>query len=928
VEQLLATKLFIPPIRPGLVIRPRLVERLSAGLYRKLALISAPAGFGKTTLVTEWLDNFRLDAKEEEQIPIKVAWLSLHEDDNDLARFLTYFVAALKQIEGIGDTFGEEALSMLQSPQPPSTETILTSLINEITAIPDQLVFVLDDYHLIEDQTIHDALSFLLEHQPPQLHLVIATREDPLLPLARLRAKDQLTELRAGDLRFIYSETADFLNRVMGLDLSVEDIIALEGRTEGWIAGLQLAAISMRGHTDAFSFIQSFAGSNRLVLDYLIEEVLNQQPPEVQNFLMQTAVLNRLTGALCDAVTGQEDGQAILEILERTNIFIIHLDSERRWYRYHHLFADLLQQRLYQTRPEEIPTLHSRASEWYEHHGFVDEAIEHALRCGDFERAVNLIEVNIDALWGLGEHRKLHRWLDELPEDLLLSKPSLSIFQARLQCARGQLDAAERTLNGVEQRLAPSADHGVGSELQKQISLSNSEKLKLRGRAAATKALICSYQGNVSGIIKFAHQALDYLPEHDQIWRGLTASVLGNAHGFKGDMRAAYEARFEALQACKDVGNVYLVMLANLQLAITLRAQGQLQRTIEICRQQMQIAIELGMSQTRLTGYLLAVWGETLAELNDLEGALDRAKKGFQLTERSRDLQMIGWSFMCLIRILFSSGDLVEVEKTLHKMEEFARESLMPPWVTNQMTAWKARLWLAQGKLENAIQWIRERDLSTDGKNKPQQEIDFFSLFDYLVLARIRIANGQLQEAIGLLDHLLVAAEAGGRIEKVIEIKILQALTFQAGGETDRALSRLKQALALAEPEGFIRIFVDEGPPMVRLLHEALGRGIAPQYTHRLLAAFSLDEPEQADTTTYHTDQSGLIEPLSERELEVLALIAEGCTNQEIASRLFLSLNTVKVHTRNIYGKLGTNNRTQASAKARELGILHNLLDA
>ncbi len=433
---------------------------------------------------------------------------------------------------------------------------------------------------------------------------------------------------------------------------------------------------------------------------------------------------------------------------------------------------------------------------------------------------------------------------------------------------------------------------------------------------------MCSYQGDVPGIIQYAGQALEYLPREDLTWRSVAALTLGNVHGFKGDMTAAYEARSETARACEAVGYNYFVIIANLEVAITLREQGRLQRTIEICQQQMQLAIELGLPQTRAVGWLLAVWGETLAELNDLNEALDRAKNGFELTERSGDLQFLGWSFMCLIRILISRGDLADAQETIQKMENIARESHLPPWITNQMAAWQTRLWLAQDKLEAASHWVEERGLDARGEPKPIQEIGFFLLFDYLVLARILIAQGQLDEAIKLLKHVLKAAETGGRTSKVIEIKILQALTYQAGGEMERALSALEGALTLAEPEGFIRIFVDEGRPMAHLLHEALSRGIAPDYVRCLLAAFPTDEPAQAGTRTSSSDQSKLVEPLSQRELEVLQLIAEGLTNREIAERLFLSLNTVKVHTRNIYGKLNVRSRTQAIARSQELGLL------
>jgi LuxR family maltose regulon positive regulatory protein len=634
---LLRTKLYIPPVRPELVPRPRLIERLNAGLHRKLTLVSAPAGFGKTTLVSEWVQ-----AMGGATPPIAIAWLSLDESDNDPTRFLVYFVAALQtlalrcppsmsrgEVEGIEANIGKGALSALQSSQPPPTEDILTVLINEITAIPDRIVLVLDDYHLIGAQPIHDALTFLLRHLPPRMHLVIAAREDPLLPLARLRARGQLTELRATDLRFTSSEAAEFLNQAMSLDLSEKDIVALETRTEGWIAGLQLAAISMQGHKDTSSFINSFTGSHRFVLDYLIEEVLEQQSESVQTFLRQTAVLNRLTGPLCDAVrfgyaetpsssegtavTKQENGQAVLEALEAANLFIVPLDEERRWYRYHHLFADLLRQRLSQTQPEQVPTLHRRASEWFEQNGFADEAIEHALRADDFDHAADMIEKHVDAIWGFGQHAILQRWVAELPDALVFSKPQLCIFHAWYLWVNGQLDAAERTLQAAEQAIDSSADRATETDPQEQVSITNSDRAKLQGRAAAVRAFIGSFRGDVPGIIQHARQALLYLPQQDLTWRTLAAIVLGDAHLFKGDMTEAYRARLEALGTSKAAGDVYLNMIVNQKLLVVLRQQGQLQRTAEVCQQQMQFANESGISETVMVGNLLEIGGVVLA---------------------------------------------------------------------------------------------------------------------------------------------------------------------------------------------------------------------------------------------------------------------------------------------------------------------------
>lgn len=926
-ETPLRTKLFIPPLRPNLVERSRLVERLHDGIQlgHKLTLISAPAGFGKTTLASEWIHSLQTDGAVE--CDHQIAWLSLDEDDSNPTRFLVYFITALNQAEGEDVAFGESMLSMLDSPQSPPVEDVLVALINGISTVAHRVVVVLDDYHLIDSTPVDDTLTFLLDYQPPQMHLVIVTRSDPDLPLARLRAHGQLTELRAADLRFTSAETAAFLNKVMDLNLSAGDIAALESRTEGWIAGLQLTAISMKGRDDAATFIESFTGSHHFIVEYLLEDVLNQQPQRVQEFLLRTAILKRLNGALCDALTGLENGHSILENLVRDNLFIMRLDEQRHWYRYHQFFADVLRERLHYTRPDEEIMLHLRASNWYEQNGFTDEAIEHALHAADHERTADLLEEHIEALWGQGEHSKLQRWLNALPEAFMYSKPIVSIFQARYQCNSGQLDAAERTLEAAEAALDANHAPGPGSGAEMGIVLRHSDEVKLRGRVAATRAIMCSYQGDVAGIIARARQALSFLPEEDVTWRSVTAIVLGNAYGFKGDMQAAYEARFEAMKACQAAGDIYFVMISNLELAITLREQGHLQRTIGLCRQQLQFAADRGLSQSRAVGWLLAIWGETLAELGELDAALKKAKKGFEQTLRSGDFQLIGWSFMCLTRVLVSRGDLAEAQELIRRMERFAQEASLPPWITSQMSVWQVRIWLAQEDMTAIAQWIARSRLPTGNETIPPQEIGFFLLFDYIVLARVLASLAQLEESSELLRHLLAAAEVAHRTSSAIEILVLQALTLRAKGEPKEALSALELGLVLAEPLGFVRIFVDEGPAMAQLLCEALDENIAPQYVRHLLAAFDMDESPPVEDTRPVPDQSELIEPLSERELEIVQLIADGLANRQIAARLFLSLNTVKVHTRNIYGKLGVHSRTQAVAEARTLGLISSDLN-
>jgi LuxR family maltose regulon positive regulatory protein len=990
---LLQTKLHIPPVRPTpstglpsatlgtgrarLVSRPRLTDRLNAGRGQnlgfgsKLTLISAPAGFGKTTLVAEWVHSL-----SEAGMAGGIAWLSLDEDDNDLARFLVYVVASLQTIEA--DT-GRGVLNQLQSSAvagaapPAATKDILTVLINDLAALPDRTILILDDYHLIEDQAIHDALTFLLARLPRQMHLVISTREDPPLPLARLRARGQLIELRATDLRFTSSEAAEFLNQAMGLALSVDEVAALEARTEGWIAGLHLAALALQGlalqgtvsmhrREDAAGFIRSFIGSHRFVLDYLVEEVLERQPENVQMFLLQTSILDRLAGPLCDAVRfgyaespstpggdavrfgyaespstpggdavrfgseshgGQEGSQATLERLDRANLFIVPLDNERHWYRYHHLFADLLRRRLRQAHPEWTATLHQRASIWLEQNGLADEAVEHALRARDLARTADLMEAHADAAWRRGDHAKLRQWLDALPLETIRTKPRLCVYHTWYLFTGGRHKEAELALQACEEML--EASPGLAADPSFLVSknpLSAADRQLMRGRAAVIRAFIATYIGDVPAIIHHARHALDCLPGEDLIWRRDAALALGDAHGFRGDLGSAYAARLAAAEASRAAGDTVFSLLAHLKVLITLREQGRLQRTIELCQEQIEFASRSGLMRTPVPGGFLTIWGEALAETGDLAGGLDLVTKGMELTERGGESLVTSWGYLCLARVLYSSGDTAGAAAVARKVEREARKRQVPPWIAAEMAAWKARSWLAQGKLAAASRWARQRGLMAGDQPKQVDEFDFFSLNTFVVVARLLLAQKRWDAAIGLLSHLLASAEVGERTSKAIEILSLQAMASQGKGDMSLALTVIEKALTLAEPEGFVQTFVDEGPPMARLLYEALRRGTAPEYVTRLLAAFPVAEPEPTGPSTSQIRESTLLEPLSERELEVLHLIAEGLTNREIASQLVLSLNTVKGHNRSIYGKLGVHSRTQAVARSQALGLL------
>ena len=900
--ELLRTKLFIPRPRENLVSRPRLVEWLNAGLDKKLTLIAAPAGFGKTTLLSEWIP----------QSPRCVTWLSLDDGDNDSTRFWTYFISSL---QGLRPQLGESALALLQSLQTFPITSILTALINDISAFPDEFAIVLDDYHVIDSQPIHEALTYLIAHLPANMHLVMTTRIDPPLPLARLRARDKLTELRANDLRFSADETESFLNHEVGKRLTAEEVAVLEARTEGWIAGLQIAALSMQGRDDISGFIRTFSGSHRHILGYLADEALNQRPKGTLNFLLQTSILDRLCGSLCDAVTRENGGQEILESLEHANLFITPLDDEGRWYRYHHLFAEVLQARLRQDNSEMPAELHRRASEWYEAHNSIPEAVQHALAAGELDRAAQLIGRQRWILLGRGEANTLHHWLDILPVELLRKHPGLSLAYAWILSLLEQPEMIEAHLIDAEYALAKSTT----SASQESVENPNT----IRGEIATLRAEIALSQLDIPHAIALCREALELLPEENTMMRGVTTYYLGHAERRDGNMIEAERAYTEASSIGLQTDNLLLALHALANLSSVQITMGRLREAARTSQRILEVTEERQRQSWPVAGLAYQGLSKLYYEWNDLDAAEQFSRQGIEYGQRGGLIGLEFNSLSVLASTLQAQGDSSSADEILKEIAVINAKNHHPIYAS-QSAAWEARLRLQQGRIEQAVLWAESCGLKV-------RDPDWLypRAVEYLTLASVLVAQGKFEGVEGILNRLRQGAEANKLTGDLIEILIQQALYWYALNKKEHAFQLIERALTLAEPEGFVRSFVDGGEPIHLLLLDYQSMiskrhagGFDSEairlltYSDKLLGVFS------TDLSIEITEPDSIPESLSERELDVLRLIATGRTNQEIADILVIALSTVKSHINNIYGKLGTKRRTQAIAIARDLGFI------
>ncbi|HEX6544436.1 MAG TPA: LuxR C-terminal-related transcriptional regulator [Ktedonobacterales bacterium] len=898
---LLATRMLMPRTPARLVTRTHVWHRLQRGMERPLTLLTAPPGFGKTTSLAAWV----------RQVETPVAWVSLDVSDNEPEQFWAYVLSALEQASP-GITGG--ALAMLRSIHAPPLPIILRALLNAVVGSPRDVVLVLDDYHHISESIIHETLAALLDHPPTQLHLYLASRQEPPLPLARLRARDEVNEIRADDLRFRLDEVAEFLSGVMDMRLPFEDVLALAERTDGWIAGLQLAGLSLQQHPDPAAFVASFNGSHRHIMQYLGDEALAAQPADVRAFLLRTSLLDRMSAPLCDALTGRHDSRALLDRIVRANLFVVALDDEGRWYRYYHLFADLLRHHLHEEAPELVPDLHRKAARWLENDGQITEAAHHLFAIPDFDAAAGLLERIYGDLIRRGDIVTLTSLLERLPTDMLAERPALSLAMAEACYARGQLAASDRHIAAAERAVARMPTATADDQRQQRI---------LTGRIAADRAVLSSMHGAGEAAFVYSQKARELLADDDSLHRAGVFITVGHAWRFKGDLVAADNAYAEAARLSFEAGSPFLGALATDMRMLVANARGHLHLSANLSRQIIALAESRGEAARSLAGNGWSNLGWRLYEWNDLDGAEEALRQALALGEQWGDVEDQVDSHLWLALVYQAQGKPEQARASLQRADDLLREGEQSgqtfPWLPPIVIVASARLALMQGRLADAEHWMAA---IRDGFSRDSA----IRVLGDLTCVRVLLALGEAAEAQSLLDDLLLRAMANGETAYEIEARMLQALTWQASGETTRAINALGQATAQAMPEGYIRLFLDEGAPMIALLkllrdHPTVREDVAG-YCTKLLVLAGAEAWATAPATPQPRTHSELAEPLSAREIEVLRLLAKGYSNQEIASELVIALSTVKTHVHHLYAKLQTPDRLRAVTRARALGLL------
>jgi LuxR family maltose regulon positive regulatory protein len=891
---LLNTKLNIPPVRPAHVQRLELLQKLDKIREYKLALIVASAGYGKTALVSEWIARTSMN----------VVWFSVDSGDNDPVRFWDYVIAA---IQTAYPDIGEQTLTLLHEPQPLPVETILSTLINELSALPDVLALVLDDYHVIDSPSIHEGLAFLVEHLPTQLRLVMTTRTDPPLPLARMRVRNQLLELRSDDLRFSPSQIATFFTDVMGLTLTSDEVAVLDKRVEGWIAGLQLAGLALQGKRDTAEFIASFAGDHRYVLDYLGDEILDRQPEAIQQFLLQTSILERLNADLCDTVTATAESRSVLEHLERNHFFVVALDDQRQWYRYHHLFADFLQHRLGLKYPDRVKALHQRASHWFERNGLPSEAIGHALAAQDYGRAAELVESIAELLiWRRAEHTTLLGWLTALPDSVLQAYPRLYLYHAWVLFLTNQMSAALQRVRDAEHAL-----NIAGESPEPQIA----------GMLAAVHSTLTGMHQQFPETLTLSRQALELLPEEAVSWRCMAAINLGVTYAYVGEVHEAVEVLSYAMELSQEIGSTFAMLSAFWHLSSLQIAQLSLHAAEDTC-QKLEHATQLpGLQHYPIKGYIALLMGEVCMERNHLD-ASERylLESADQINPESFPLALLR-AYIGLSRLKTLQGDMEGADYYWRYAEQLERMSRLQGRATLLSVA-RARRWFEQGNLEAVESWTAENRLGIDDGFSYHREAY------YLILARLYIARGNMADkALYLLERMVKKAEVSQRNGSLIRALTLQTVAFQASNDSQKGAEALARALSLAEPEQPMHVFADEGPPIALLLEKVLdmqrkgqlATPISAEYATRLLTVMG---KRSVSPVLTRRAVGHLADALSQRELEVLRLLADGMDSNEIAERLVIAVDTARKHIKNIYSKLDVHSRWEAIKHAEEYNLL------
>jgi ATP/maltotriose-dependent transcriptional regulator MalT len=898
---ILSLKLQIPPSRLLLVSRARLLDVLNGGVHRKLTLISAPAGYGKTTLLSEWAAGCQW----------RLGWITLATADNDTERFLAYLISAI-QTASAGLPKLDGILGARFSLQPMPLDAVLAILVNQLVSVFDKLVIVLDEYHLIENREIHNFLNDLIDNLPPNIHMVISTRVDPPLRLARLRAKDQLNEVTERDLRFTLQEAGTFFEAVMGLSLTSEQVAELEARTEGWVTGLQLVGLSLKDREHHGELIKTLPGTHRYILDYLVEEVYSGLPPTLQTFLLRVSILERLSPDLCNTVMGEANdvlqSKKILEYLDASNLFVEPLDNQRQWYRFHPLFADFLRDRLATLHGHELPDLHRRAAAWYDDHGLLSEAVQHCFAANDFDHAADLIQAQAKDMLGRGELSTLLRWIQTLPEGMVSTRPQLGLARAWGMLMRDQSGFWDTIDKHIDQIAA-----GFGITLDGLLSaLAESEPDSPRRSGLGEFAMLQAFSrrdtGDTGDTIKLFEAALEYLPESDRVLRGFTLAGLASTYARTGAIKLAEEKFAQAAQVSLSGNSIYGYVVCTDWQATMQAEQGHLTRAAATYHRAIEMLSSQGQHPLPLSGHVYIGLASVLMEWNDLENALENIQVGLQIGIQVRDIDALLSGYVVQARAFQVLNKMKESQVAIQKLEQQALNTKSMGCVL-EMQANKAILDLSAGDLEAAQRWATARGLRQGQYAKldhPLHEVE------YLANVRLLMTEGKYTNALPIVKDMSERQEQAGRIRVMIESLALQALCLRALGRADEAVRTLAHALLFAETEGFTRVFIQEGPPMAALLRTVGSHGHSPAYVRRLLDVFGESSVQK----------EAAIDPLSERELDVLRLMAQGMTNAEIAAKLVVAHSTVKTHINRVYSKLGVNTRTQAVARARQLQIL------